>query len=415
MILAVRAEVRTMTLREAIDLALKQNPDLMMARLDLTKARLGVKIAHDPFEPKLYGGSGAAYTNGYPATINGNPPSIFQAQASMAILNRQQRYLVAEAQENARGSEIDLTRQQDDIAFRTATLWLDGRQAAQSVAAAHRQVDTLQAVEQTVQARVREGRALEIDDRRAVLDVKKAQQRLEKLTADQEFAEMNLSMALGFGPNDRVRAADEQPAALQLPASAQATVQAAIANSKQIRLLESQIQAKTLEIRSYKAARLPTVDLIAQYNLLAKYNFQDTFTKFQRNNGELGVSITVPLLVGSAPKASEQQGEADLVKLRLRMNQVRDQIALNARKSFEDVKQAETAREVARMDLDLARDQLSVVLAQFDEGRKTMSDVEAARAGESDKWIAFYQAQHDLEKVRLNLLRQTGNLASSLQ
>ena len=69
-----------MTLHEALDLAMKQNPDLVIARLDQLKTELGVKIARDPFAPKLYGGSGAAWTTGYPATINGSPPSIFQAQ-----------------------------------------------------------------------------------------------------------------------------------------------------------------------------------------------------------------------------------------------------------------------------------------------------------------------------------------------
>lgn len=42
------AEVRTMTLRQALDLALQQSPDLMLARLDQAKARNQVTIAKDP-------------------------------------------------------------------------------------------------------------------------------------------------------------------------------------------------------------------------------------------------------------------------------------------------------------------------------------------------------------------------------
>ena len=41
-------DVKTMTLREAIELALKQNPDLMLARLDQLKARQQVTITRDP-------------------------------------------------------------------------------------------------------------------------------------------------------------------------------------------------------------------------------------------------------------------------------------------------------------------------------------------------------------------------------
>ena len=57
-----------MTLRQALDLALAQNPDLMLARLDQQKARHQITIATDPFHPKVFAGSGAAYTTGFPAS-----------------------------------------------------------------------------------------------------------------------------------------------------------------------------------------------------------------------------------------------------------------------------------------------------------------------------------------------------------
>ena len=55
------AEVRTMTLRQAIDFAMTQNPDIVLARLDQQKARAGVSLAKDPFAPKVFAGSGAAW------------------------------------------------------------------------------------------------------------------------------------------------------------------------------------------------------------------------------------------------------------------------------------------------------------------------------------------------------------------
>ena len=51
---AQSAEVKTMTLREAIAAALQQNPELLLARLDQQKARYNVTIERDPFQPKVY-------------------------------------------------------------------------------------------------------------------------------------------------------------------------------------------------------------------------------------------------------------------------------------------------------------------------------------------------------------------------
>src|SRR6478752_3993831 len=89
------AEVRTLTLRGALDIALQQNPDVVLARLDQQRARAQVTIEKDPFRPKLFAGSGAAYTNGFPMSIDGNAPAIIQAKAPMAIFDRPQSYRAA--------------------------------------------------------------------------------------------------------------------------------------------------------------------------------------------------------------------------------------------------------------------------------------------------------------------------------
>src|SRR6266498_1066263 len=155
-VLLVRAEVRTMSLREAVARALKENPDVVLARLEAVKSQFAVKAARDPFVPKLYGGSGAAWTTGYPVTINGNPPSIFEAKTDMSIFNRQQSLGIAQSRENVRGAEIDVNRQQDDAAYRTAALYLDAQQTAQGLEVAQKQVSNLEKVLENARARVAE-------------------------------------------------------------------------------------------------------------------------------------------------------------------------------------------------------------------------------------------------------------------
>jgi hypothetical protein len=58
---------------------------------------------------------------------------------------------------------------------------------------------------------------------------------------------------------------------------------------------------------------------------------------------------------------------------------------------------------------------LSVLLAQFEEGRVQLRQVEEARAAEAEKWIAFYDAQHALERARIELLKHTGTLSAGIK
>lgn len=409
------AETRTLTLRQALDLALQQNPDLVIARLDQDRARYAVTIARDPFHPKVFAGSGAAYTTGFPASIDGAAPSIFQARTQMAIFDQPQRYQIAEANENLRGAEIDVSKQQDEIAFRVASLYLDAEQAARSLEVAQRQTASVARVYDILQARASEGQVLPIEVKRALLDVRRAKLNIETLTENLASAETSLAMVLGLAPGDRVHAAAEERAAIVVPASEDQSIEAAIEANKDIRRLESNMQAKMLDIKSYKAQRLPKVNLIAQYELFAKYYYQNYYPVFQRNSAQFGASFDIPVLAGKSAHAYISQDETDIAKMRVEIARTRSKITADLEHAFAAVKHAEAVRDVARADLDVAREQVSVDLAQNEEGRLSNAVLEQARATENEKWLAYYDAQHQADRARLDVLHETGTLLTALR
>src|SRR5882724_2260519 len=407
----VHAEIHTLSLRQAVDRALHENPDIALARLDEQKAAQAARLAKAPFTPAIFAGSGLAYSSGFPMSVDGAAPSIFQARAKQYIFNRQQSYVAASARENVRGAGIVTSSKRDEIAFRTASTYLDAQRAARLAELAHKQVESLEKIQQAMEERVKEGRELPIDLKRAALNVARGRQRVGQLAADQDAAERSLAVVLGFAADDQVRASNEEGAAPSLPPSEDSAIQDAIQSSKELRRLESALIAKGLDVRAQKAARLPTVDLIAQYGLFAKFNnYTDYFRTFQRNNGELGMSITVPVLPGPGVSAAVGQAEADAARLRIELNSTRNRISLETRQSYQTWNKAQAARDVARLDLEVARDQVSILLAQMNEGRATLQQLELARFDEDEKWIVFYDAQYAAEKAAWDLLRQTGNL-----
>ena len=149
-----------MTLREAVRRAVAQNPDVTLARLDEENARHGVQVAKDPFSPRIVVGSGLAYSNGFPMSIEGSAPSIVQARASAYIFNRQQSYTIAQAKEDARGAGMGVASKREEVAFRTASLYLDAERASRAGELARKDAESLQKVLDTVRAQVAEGRAL---------------------------------------------------------------------------------------------------------------------------------------------------------------------------------------------------------------------------------------------------------------
>jgi outer membrane protein len=374
---ALRAETHPMTLRQAVETGIRQNPDIALARLDQEKAREQVRIAHDPFIPRVTVGSGLAYSNGFPMSIEGSAPSIVQARASQYIFNRPQSFAVAQAKEDARGASLAVVSKRDEVAYRIATLYLDAERAARIGTLARKDAESQQKVLDTVRAQVAEGRALPLAEKTALYNLAHARQIADGLDDDRATAETALALGLGFPAEDRVRPVEEQRIAPPLPQSEEQAIQSALESNKDLRRLESQIVAKQLERRGERAARLPRVDLVAQYGLFAKFNnYEDYFRKFQRNNGQIGVSFQLPLLAGPGVGAEAAQTQTEISHLKIELSNTRNRLSSDLQQSFREVKKAETASEVSRLDLDVAREQLSVTLAQMQEGRATLRQVE---------------------------------------
>ncbi len=415
-ITSLHAEIHTFTLKQAVDRSLRQNPDIALTRLDEQKALEGIRLARDPFSPHVGIGSGLAYSSGFPLSIEGAAPSVVRAQASQSLFNRQQTFAVAQARENARGAGFVSASKRDEVAYRTASLFLDGDRAARLQTMAAKQVTSLRSVVKTIQGRVQEGRELPIETKRANVDLQKALQRQEGLVADQDFAERSLAIVLGYTAEDRARAAADERGAMAIPLTEESAVEQALASNKEMKRLHSAMIAKGFEKKGAQAARLPKVDLVAQYALLARYNNYDQFfNHFQRHNGQLGMSFQVPLITGPGVAAAVAQADDDSSHLKIEMDAARNRIMLDVHQSFSEIRRAETNTAVTRADLDLSRENLGLLLAQLGEGRVTLRQVEEARYQEDEKWIAFYDAQFLSERARLNLLRQTGELATSLK
>jgi outer membrane protein TolC len=404
-----------MTLKQAVEAALRQSPDLALARLDEEKARLAVAVMRDPFTPKVTVGSGMGYTIGMPMAFGGGP-TVFHARASQAILNRPQSFAVAQARENARGAAISMTGKRDEVAWRVADLFLDAERAARVGALARKDAESQEKVLASVQAQVREGRALPLAEKTAAYQLAYARQMALNLETEQAAAETSLAIALGFTPEDRVRPVEAERPAPDLPTSEQQALRAAIESNKELRRIESQIAAKQLEVRGGRSARWPTVDFIGQYGVFAKFNnYDDYFARFERNAAQIGLSFQLPLFAGSAAGAQIAQSETDAARLRAELSNTRNRIAGDVQQSFREATRAASAADLARLDLEVAREQLSVNLAQMQEGRIGLREVEQARVAENQKWIAFYDAQYAAEKAKWNVLRLTGALVGSIE
>jgi outer membrane protein len=411
------AEVHSFTLRQALELAAKQSPDVTLARLDQQYTQQGVAVALDPFRPKVYAGSGLAYTYGYPNSIEGNAPSIGQVKTDMFLYNRSKSLALAEAKENARGSQFGAQAKAEDVAYQAAGFFLSALQQERESKMMGEQLVSLQNVVDSSNAAVEEGTQLPLEVKRAKVNLAVTEQRLDSARLDTDYYEMLLAVALGFPADDRVKPIESDLTSLEAPPDQTAAEEMVLQQNKELKQMQSRVLAKELDIRSYRAARLPQVGLVAQYAYFARYNYEQYFppSSFRHNNYQIGASVQVPLLVGTASKGLAAQAATEMVKIRVQMDQTRNRLLADTRRNYDLWRKAEKLQNLSRMQLDLAREELNVKLAQNAEGRVSLSQLEPIRIEENNRWMAYYEAQLQEIRARLAILKQTGSLLSAVR
>ena len=215
--LSLRAEVHRLSLREAIDLVAQQNPEVILARLQEQRAAQSLTIQKDPFYPKIFAGSGAAWSSGYPQSIDGNAPSIAQERVVMSLYNKPLSLRIAQARENQRGPAPEAATTAEDAIYEVAIRYLDAEQNARAYGLQSKQAASLNSILQTVRARVDEGRSLPLDQKKAELNLAVANDKSLELQMAQEASEIAVANLLGYPPGDRVQPTKEDRPPVQLP------------------------------------------------------------------------------------------------------------------------------------------------------------------------------------------------------
>ena len=414
---ALAERPRSITLRQAVGIALEQNPDVLLARLDAEKAGYAVREARAPFSPQLVVGSGLAATAGIPQSVDGASPSIVRAVGRQFLFNREQSNRVKQARELAGAAEHLVASKQDEVAFRVASTFLDFEQSWRRARLLREQTDHLARIERVVAARVAEGRAIPLAERRARLDAAKAGHEWETEQARARVFEATLRHELGLERESRIEPAPSDfVQTAKLPENPSAARELAFSHNPELKKLDADLRANGYALRAEKGSLFPRVDLVAQYSLLGRFNnHEDFFNKFQRHNGQFGLSVQVPVFGRRQASARAGKVRVEARRLGVRRKAVQSGLDLEITRLYEDLELAQSMQGLSREELDFAREKLSVELARFDEGLIAMEEIEKARLEESRAWSAYYDSQYAVQKAKLNVLRQTGQLAAAVR
>ena len=398
-----------LTLKHAIELALQNSKEIQVAKIQASVADHAAQITKAQFMPNLYAGSGAGYTNGIPETPGGRAPSVFNVTYTEQVFNEPLRGQSKEQQEQARAQKIALEEAKNSVITRTAMAYLELGKVRHSLELLRAEQDSAEKILQITQEREGQGFELPMQVTQAQLTKAKVVQRILQLEERQDELEVFLRYQLGLPETQAIEVTPED-----LPGEAEQAgdnlIAAAMTNNTGLRLAESDVRAKEFRLKGERRGYFPTLELVSIYSVLAKFNnYSQFFNGFQRNNINAGIDMHVPIFSAQI-RANIGLAQVNLDAAKATLTSKRTELTSDVRQKTRRVREMDAAKEVARLEWQLAQQNVAVLQAQLGEGKLNLRDMEKARLDENDKWMAYLDANFQKQQAQLDLLKTAGQL-----
>jgi len=119
--------------------------------------------------------------------------------------------------------------------------------------------------------------------------------------------------------------------------------------------------------------------------------------------------VRVPIF-SAQTKAAIGLAQINLEAARVNLANKKTELSADVRQKTRRVRERDAAKEVARLELQLAQQDVAVLQAQFGEGKLNLREVEKARLEENERWMFYLDANFQKQQAQLELLKTAGQL-----
>ena len=405
----MQAQEGQLPFRTAIELALKNSTTTAIARADQERARAGYQQARDLFLPQVTLGSGLAFSYGFPLSLEGSAPSIFNVNTQQFLFNRAQQQFVKAAKNERAATEALNADRRNDVMMETAVDYMQLDLLQSSLNVQLEEQEFAARFEDIVNQRVQSGLDSQVDLNRAKLASAKVRLQLAQTKSAADQLRLRLSQLTGL-PASAIQTSTETIPTLPPVPPDQDLIALALSRNPAVKTASLAAQTKMFHANGEEKQLYPSLDVVAQYSVLARYNNYDQFfRKFQRHNVTLGVAIRFPIL-NSSQKAAADAARADALKAQKEAQNTKDQVSSETLKLQRSVQELSAARDVSRLEHQLAETDVTATHEKIQSGAATLKDEQSSRITEHDRYVAYIDSTFQLDKTQVQLLRQTGEL-----
>lgn len=395
------------TLRHAVELALKHGTGAGIAAADEQRASAGYRELRNSFIPQVTTGAGLGWSYGFPLSLEGAAPSLFNFTAQSPLLHFDMHDFLGAARAGNAAASLQKKDQLNQIIQDTVLSYAELQKWEQRLLRLQETERNTRKFQAAVSDRVKEGVDSELEGTKARLSAARVRLRVAEAQGAADVLREHLSKLTGL-PAAGIQTEDSLPA---IPDSKPEDIDAAADSSPQVKAALEHARAQYLTAKGAHKAWLPSVDFGAQYAVLSKFNnYQNYFQpgSFVRNNATIGGVIRFPFL-NAAQKSRAEAADADALKARKQAEAAHNQASEETLRLQRSVTQLQAARDVAELEYEIAQKNVEAVHTRS-ESSGNLHDLENAEIQASERFITLQDVTFELERSQVALLRATGGL-----
>ena len=406
--LAISAAAEPLPLKRAVELALVHATATGISTADTQHALAAYRESRDNYIPQLIFGSGLGKSWGFPLSLEGSAPSIFNINSQSALFNPALSKATAAARTEWKAATLQDQDQRNQVIQDTVLSYAELNKWEQRITRLHDDEEAANKLEQALAERVKEGVDSPVEQTRVRLAAARVHLRVAEAEGSADVLRQHLAKLTALPAASIETVPDSVPTFT--PLAQEDFVSKAEKSNPAVLAAEQRARAQYLKADAEHRAKWPSVDFAAQYAVLSKYNnYQQFFVTFERNNATVGVAIRFPLL-NFSQQARAQAADADAVKARRQAEAAKNQVSEETLKLQRAVRQLEAAQEVAQLEYQLAQSNLETTQTRVDAGTATIKDLGEMRGQLSERYITLQDTNFELQRARVGLLRSTGDL-----
>lgn len=312
-------------------------------------------------------------------------------------------------------ADLNVLKSNENIMYNTALAYYQVQVLDEKIALLQDNQKQYTELLRIMQLQLEKGVIKQTDFDRTKVTVNNIQAQLSIANNNKKLALNRLKQAMGMPleSNLQIQASNFNEEEIQLELESKAD----ISNRFDIQINKENLFLQQMDLRSKKAAYLPTISGYARYGALSySQSFNTSFDTWY-DYSTIGLKLNVPIFSGLRKYSQVKQSQLKLQNVALQNKLVETQYQLEYQNAYTQMLSSFSDLKQNKLNLELAKSVYENVNLQYQEGQSSLSDFlnsdmsyKEAQSNYTNALLNFLSARLDVEKTKGTLANYIQNL-----